>query len=208
MDASALYYDQVNHVATPIAFVLANTCVAFGNALIHVIANRDMILQFINRVSAITQQIDKTHMTTDKTHVATSPSVPIIDTRADFHCTTPGCNRGLSRAMRTAREKTHPRVWIEPPYCSWCHHATNTSKPALPIRTVRQPIPSTLPPVSATHATQSPGSINVGSGKGFDQEAVEDAERCIRENEEVDEEALVAFCEKEPPGSKKGKGHK
>ena len=85
MDAPALYYDHVNHVATPIACVLANTCVAFSNALIHGIANRDIIFQFINRVSAITQQIDKTHMTTDKTHVATSPSAPIIETRADFH---------------------------------------------------------------------------------------------------------------------------
>ena len=48
----------------------------------------------------------------------------------------------------------------------------------------------------------------MGSEKGHDQDAVEDAERCIRANEEVDEEALVALCEKEPLGSKKEKIHK
>ena len=69
MDATKLYYDHDNHVATPTAFVLANTCVAFSNALIHGFASRDLTFQFI------TQQIDTTHMTTVKTHVATSSSV-------------------------------------------------------------------------------------------------------------------------------------
>jgi len=49
--------------------------VAFSNTLIHGIANWDMIFQFINLVSAFTQQIDKMHMTTDKARVATTSSV-------------------------------------------------------------------------------------------------------------------------------------
>jgi hypothetical protein len=89
MDAPALY-DHVNLVATPIAFGLANTCVALSNALFHGIANREMICQFLNRISAIVQQIDKTHLTTVNKPVATSSSVFIIENRAPFRCASPG----------------------------------------------------------------------------------------------------------------------
>jgi hypothetical protein len=86
--------------------------------------------------------------------------------------------------MRRARDETCD--WVETPYCSACHH-TRRRNTNLKIDK----------PIS------SGGSITVGFGKGYDRDAVEDAERCIRENEEVDEEALAAFCEKEPPERRK-----